>query len=1102
MLTENLVLYKPERTTSGDDAGGYRTNIPIISDELHNVFPAPSSVAATYGNVAYQKVFLTAKEAGATLAGAHIILSEKPDNPDVSFVLFYTGSHSDELAELRDNVESYIVFGPKIDGELLERQIAGQRTIEIYQPINADLPNIGDVIIVSYLEGDENNGYYQYLRITGFEDEIRTFTGNVTCGTFDMRVLKLDLNEPLQHTFEGDVATCDSSAIHDTSIRLGSVADASNFYGVSSLSDIAAIGDTDISVESVFSRLAPSTQSEKTIVNQQVGGAKSFIMNTGGLDVSISDTAYTQKIDIVINNRGFSFATILRPTPLAETVNIEYKALGRWYKIYGLDTGLLEGNGNGIVDEVNGSLSFTLDALPDINSSIIITWAIKTLYYDEAGNTDISEFTIEKTLGTGALSPNSLTATWVGNGITYNASDDGLGNWTGDATGGASYNTGEIRFIPNKLPDSTGSITFNFEYAVNSGTVETPTVDGSGYIDITLPVSIEPGSLSVSWVVVHSQISRPTYTVSFDNGDLTFIAGLGNATVTLEDDSVGHLKGMPSSIVNYATGRIYFDPVLLLLLFHPEYLVTYNGYDYGHTTLAYASFTAASNVTFSYQATGLTAVPGQETVYAPTLKVPLTIIPKRVVVPKSLRLKIGTNDFFDNTGNGVIQNNTGASVGSIDYQNSIVEITVYQGGDNNIRTINSLITTDDVAFVWDFYYRSPGSPIKPGGLTITGTTLSGDNISAIAELNGTISDTLIEGNVDFENGIFYARVGELVPDISLTTEEKGEWWYDAGDIDVNGDIWKPDFIVPGSLKATIVYLYNLPLESDQLGINPTRLPPDGNIPIFRAGGLVVIHEITQVVLPDNLIADQAIDLSSFSRISLDSIRLLDQLDVVVIADKYSFDITTNLLTMANPLDLSAYTEPLIAEFQFEDMAVCSEVGIYGDLKITAPLKNNYTIAAKVSSAILVGDLYSAAANIFTQKTWAGLWDSYRVGDDSNAKYNSTQYPIVVSNEGSVKEKFALIFTTSTDFYVLGEKLGVILTSNTSIDTIPINGQTTKPYFTLAWQGWGSGWVQHNVLRFDVISASTAFWAIRTINTGAVINAVERAVIQPRGDSDN
>ncbi|MCK5665163.1 MAG: hypothetical protein KAI17_16850, partial [Thiotrichaceae bacterium] len=281
MDTANLVLYEPERTTTGDDAGGYRTSNEIISNELNNLFPPPSRVAATYGNVAYQKFFITAKEAGATLAGAHCILSEVPDNPDGDVMLVYTGSHSDQLLELRETVESYIIHGSILNSDLLERQIKGQRTLEIYQPIEADLPKIGDVIVVSQNEGEVGE-FEQFLRITGYTDSIREFvTSNQLCGTFSQRVITLKLNEPLLYTFDGDGATCDKSEFHVTQIRGYNVADAAKFYGVSKFISPAIIGDTKIEVASVYGRLAPSTQTEETLVDQTIGSDKSFQMTSG-----------------------------------------------------------------------------------------------------------------------------------------------------------------------------------------------------------------------------------------------------------------------------------------------------------------------------------------------------------------------------------------------------------------------------------------------------------------------------------------------------------------------------------------------------------------------------------------------------------------------------------------------------------------------------------------------------------------------------------------------------------------------------------------------------------------------------------------------------
>jgi hypothetical protein len=46
----------------------------------------------------------------------------------------------------------------------------------------------------------------------------------------------------------------------------------------------------------------------------------------------------------------------------------------------------------------------------------------------------------------------SLTATWLLDGETKTATVNSAGQFTGDATGFMTFNTGKGRLIPNKLP--------------------------------------------------------------------------------------------------------------------------------------------------------------------------------------------------------------------------------------------------------------------------------------------------------------------------------------------------------------------------------------------------------------------------------------------------------------------------------------------------------------------------------------------------------------------------------------------------------------------------------------------------------------------------
>ena len=89
----------------------------------------------------------------------------------------------------------------------------------------------------------------------------------------------------------------------------------------------------------------------------------------------------------------------------------------------------------------------------------------------------------------------------------------------------------------------------------------------------------------------------------------------------------------------------------------------------------------------------------------------------------------------------------------------------------------------------------------------------------------------------------------------------------------------------------------------------------------------------------------------------------------------------------------------------------------------------------------------------------------------------------VTNAGAITERWAVQFTNTTAFQVIGEHVGVIATGTTANDLAPINPATAKPYFTLRALGWGSGWAAGNVLRFNTVGALFPVWIVRTIQQG-------------------
>ncbi|MFH7445211.1 hypothetical protein RA265_29485, partial [Pseudomonas syringae pv. tagetis] len=79
-------------------------------------------------------------------------------------------------------------------------------------------------------------------------------------------------------------------------------------------------------------------------------------------------------IAVTQNNQGMVWLAQLVPLPAPGTVVVDYRALGRWYRLTDNGRGQLvgkPGQGSGTINYMTGSLVLTTGALPDLDSSII-----------------------------------------------------------------------------------------------------------------------------------------------------------------------------------------------------------------------------------------------------------------------------------------------------------------------------------------------------------------------------------------------------------------------------------------------------------------------------------------------------------------------------------------------------------------------------------------------------------------------------------------------------------------------------------------------------------------------------------------------------------
>lgn len=386
-------------------------------------------------------------------------------------------------------------------------------------------------------------------------------------------------------------------------------------------------------------------------------------------------------------------------------------------------------------------------------------------------------------------------------------------------------------------------------------------------------------------------------------------------------------------------------------------------------------------------------------------------------------------------------------------------------------------------------FRTAAAPIRPGVLSILGTMEDGVTINVTAGVDGKINSTRVKGRVNYETGLaelYFVNPGDLTPAATI----------DLTSLGISGV-----GVLPVSLVRTSTLRYNavsytyLPLDAEVLGLDPVRLPQDGRVPVYKAGRVIVVHN-TKTLAPLTVANNQSVPCG---RANLSRVRVFDSSGVSVTSG-FTVNLDTGVVLFTNVAGLA---QPVTIEHRIEDESLCAEAQITGDLRLTRAITHSYPVEdTYVSSAMIVKTLQAAANDSFSQLAWTDEWSDIRIGPVILANYNQVTYPIEVTNAGAVTERWAIIFTSSTAFRLVGEAVGQIMTGSTSSDLSPVNPATGVPYFTIRQGGWGSGWSAGNVLRFNTKGANFPMWMARTVlQSQAAAPGTDQFTIELRGDVD-
>lgn len=797
--------------------------------------------------------------------------------------------------------------------------------------------------------------------------------------------------------------------------------------------------------------------------------------------VSLAEAVHTKAIEVTLATRGTVYSVPLLPIPAPGSLIVDYRALGKWYRLRDNGSGELVGAdpayGTGTVDYVTGGATVTLGALPDVGSSVLLSWG-SPVHYELISNTTVGA---NSPAGAGAvgkveqsftltelpIKPGSISIAFTAGASTYTVTDSSGVLSGGGVTGTVNYTTGQCALAYGaKVPNAGGEITVSYAQ-LGPAVPDAPTVASFGG-----PLSGGTINTGRSWVagtvmVYASFVDRNGQAKTVRLGD----TGTGGLQVRLPNDTYRSEWRFDTTQIaaniNYSTGVITVTSPI------STSLNVDSGDGSGYVPVVTTHALTDGQTVFVTGRTGASSVDVPQVVAlsldadAP-LKIDLTSNTRRLVIEGSLMFDFAGKTYVDR--NGTLYNDlapatgSGSEAGTINYETGVATLTDWEAGADAALTMRAGLVVRGRWTASAVSFRTAGSPLRPASLFVQCTAADGELLASTTDQNGIITGPSTTGEVEQTMGV-----------VTIAFD-------------------KP--VMPGTLRYSAVVLSNLPLSATILGLDPVRLPSDGRVPIFRPADVALLHHTASY----NAGTPTAGSTISVGRTGVDALWLEDADRKKLAADMYAVDLAAGTATMALDMSLAGYTAPIYARHRIEETVLLSDVQINGVLSLTAPLSRAFPSGSYLSGALLYGDLQARATNLFDQQTWTGEWQSSLIGDQATGQYNDIDYPVEVLNNGAITERWRLNFTSANSFQLIGENMGVIATGTTGADLQPVNPLTTQPYFTLRAAGFGGGWSAGNQLRFDTVAAAPPTWLARCVLPGATL-AGDSFDAQLRGDVD-
>lgn len=1073
------------------EGGGAITGTLIPDGAMNAVFPDIDDLAREMGRFRMRKVAVAIRTLSTEqFGGAKTVLARLPLDAALGYALFATGQDYDTRADALDRIQGYLYKSTTWHGYLLENHIKNQRSMAVLQRVGSELPPIGKTLCITLNEGAANQ-LEQYVMVTSVAVTETVFAdaGAPNGGEFTRWVVTLGLYEALRFDFAGHTPRYHDSAYTYAGrarLRNTTVADAARYYGAQRLLAEAAPGDTTVRVESIFTQLVPSTQSETPILNQVFAPELTLSVSAGARTVEVPQQAHQQAFPVTAENRRLNWTFTLLPIPAPGAVAVSYRAQGNWYVLQDDGTGALlggaPGHGAGTLSHETGAGAVTLGALPDVGSQVLIVYGSRVHYTVRAGASADGAATFRLALQTAKapLVAGSLRASWAdAQGATITVAADALGQMAGGGvTGRVSAVDGAIvlDLPPARIPARDAAIRLEYDWDdpadPDDSALKTVTINAAGTATTVPDSSLRPGGVQLSIRVAQPDNTVGTY-VGTDNGagQIVFRPGQGGQYFMnagpwgLAGDqtigSVDYTSGSVTAVASVQVGRRAWRDNAWVTDTATAAVVSGGGGGGGQP----------STLTFTRT---IVAFAREEVETVPLadigLQFDLTATTFDPVVANSVRFEFGGRVYDERAGTLYtdIDPATGAGLaaGTLDLAAGLATLTYYSAS-AAAPVVTSCLTRYGHWTATGAAFRAIASPLKPESVQIVAVTETGEQLTGQSDRDGALIGAGLRGNVNYEFGTGAVEFGRLVE-----------------------GAWVPLHVDPSTIRYNAVSYAYLPMSADILGIDPVRLPADGRVPIFRTGDMIqLMHSATTTGTPEAAEGEEGEGggyTLACGRPRVAWVKVWGA-DGQKLTAGYTLDRATGTLHFAS---LDGLALPLTVRHTVADLRQLTDVSIDGTLTLSSrrPLSHAYPAdATVVASCLLHGDRRARVRAVWDQKTWNNVWSDALIGEAAPGTLDTIAHPVTVTNEGAETDAWVLEFLTGGNVRLSSQYRGQVYTGPFVADIAPINPRTRNPdgsggvpYLTIPVAANKGDFVQGNAVRIDTIGAYAPFWLTMSV----------------------